>query len=75
VLVVLDNAHDEAQVRPLLPGSSTCAVIVTSRAVLATLGAKPLLLDTLDPDQALELLARSPGHSASRRSGRRRSRW
>jgi tetratricopeptide (TPR) repeat protein len=61
VLVVLDNAHDDAQVRPLLPGSPTCAVIVTSRAVLATLGAKPLLLDILDPDQALEFLGKIAG--------------
>ena len=61
VLVVLDNAHDEAQVRLLLPGSPTCAVIVTSRAVLATLGSKPLLLDTLDHDQALELLGKIAG--------------
>jgi hypothetical protein len=61
VLVVLDNAHDEAQVRPLLPGSPTCAVIVTSRAVLATLGAKPLLLEILDPQPALKLLGKIAG--------------
>jgi tetratricopeptide (TPR) repeat protein len=61
VLVVLDNARDEAQVRPLLPGSPTCAVLVTSRSVLATLGAKPLLLDILDSDQAVELLSKIVG--------------
>jgi hypothetical protein len=61
VLVVLDNARDDAQVRPLLPGSPTCAVIVTSRVVLATLGAKPLLLDILDQGQALELLGKVCG--------------
>jgi hypothetical protein len=61
VLVVLDNAHDEAQVRPLLPGSSTCAVVVTSRTAIATLGGKPVLVDILDPEQALELLGKIAG--------------
>jgi DNA-binding SARP family transcriptional activator/tetratricopeptide (TPR) repeat protein len=64
LLLVLDNAHDAAQVRPLLPASPTCAVLVTSRQVLATLdlgGAQPLHLDALPPGQALELLARIAG--------------
>jgi DNA-binding SARP family transcriptional activator len=57
ILVVLDNAVDEAQVRPLLPGRSGCAVLVTSRARLGGLGAGRLLeLDVLARQQAVELL-------------------
>jgi tetratricopeptide (TPR) repeat protein/transcriptional regulator with XRE-family HTH domain len=62
LLVLLDDARDAAQVRPLLPGSPTCAVLITSRQILATLeGAHPLHLDLLRPDHAVELLARIAG--------------
>jgi hypothetical protein len=62
VLVVLDNAADETQVRPLLPGSAGCAVLVTSRRRLAGLeGATTVDLDVMDPDQAIELLGRVAG--------------
>jgi tetratricopeptide (TPR) repeat protein/transcriptional regulator with XRE-family HTH domain len=62
VLVVLDDAAGEAQVRPLLPGSPGCAVLVTSRARLAGLaGARLVHVDVLDAGQAVELLARIAG--------------
>ena len=62
VLVVLDNAAGEAQVRLLLPGSSTCGVLVTSRARLTGLeGARLVDLDILPPRVAVELLARVAG--------------
>jgi tetratricopeptide (TPR) repeat protein/transcriptional regulator with XRE-family HTH domain len=60
VLIVLDNACDEAQVRPLLPGSPTCRVVVTSRNQLTGLAAieaaRPLTLDVLTEAEALRLL-------------------
>jgi DNA-binding SARP family transcriptional activator/predicted negative regulator of RcsB-dependent stress response len=62
VLVVLDNAASEAQVRPLLPGGRSCAVLITSRVGLRGLeAAHPLTLDVLDPDQAMTLLATLAG--------------
>ena len=62
VLVVLDDASDERQIRPLLPGSGTCAVLVTSRERLGALGgAAQLDLDVLDVAEAFELLDRVIG--------------
>jgi tetratricopeptide (TPR) repeat protein len=62
VLVVLDNVRDSAQVRPLLPGAPTCAVLATSRAPLLDLdGARHLRLDHLHPDEATALLGRLAG--------------
>jgi DNA-binding SARP family transcriptional activator/tetratricopeptide (TPR) repeat protein len=56
VLVVLDDATSERQVLPLLPGSSTCAVVVTSRARLTGVpGAHRIDLPVLDAAQSLAL--------------------
>jgi len=58
VLVVLDNAADEVQIRPLLPSSRGSAVLVTSRRPLAGLeGAQPLVLDVMDHPAALTLFS------------------
>ncbi|UUU22017.1 AfsR/SARP family transcriptional regulator [Streptomyces sp. DSM 40750] len=62
MLLVLDDANGEAQVRPLLPGSSTCGVLVTSRARLGGLvGSRRTDLDVLDDARGLELLIRVTG--------------
>jgi DNA-binding SARP family transcriptional activator/tetratricopeptide (TPR) repeat protein len=65
MLVVLDDARDADQVRPLLPGTSGCSVVVTSRDLLTglhtTSGTHPLMLDLLTGDDARELLAHRLG--------------
>lgn len=62
VLLVLDGALNEEQVRPLLPGSPGTAVLVTSRNRLTGLeGATLLDLEVLSPPQAVDLLTRVIG--------------
>lgn len=56
MLIVLDDARDAAQVRPLLPGTAGCAVLVTSRSTLPGLpGAALLSLEALDQSEAGDL--------------------
>ncbi|MGX9889458.1 AfsR/SARP family transcriptional regulator [Streptomyces sp. NPDC002276] len=65
VLVVLDNAFDEQQVRPLLPGAAGCMALVTSRNRLTGLavseGAHLLSVDVLGPGAARDVLAERIG--------------
>jgi DNA-binding SARP family transcriptional activator/Tfp pilus assembly protein PilF len=62
ILVVLDNARDSDGVRPLLAGSPSCGVIVTSRRQLSGLDATArLALDVLRPEDARALLAEIVG--------------
>ncbi|MFD4510233.1 BTAD domain-containing putative transcriptional regulator [Streptomyces sp. NPDC058457] len=65
VLVVLDNARDAEQVRPLLPGAPGCLALITSRRSLtglaATEGAQLLTVGMLAAEEARELLIRRLG--------------
>jgi DNA-binding SARP family transcriptional activator len=71
ILVLLDNARDPAQVRPLLPDTSTALVLVTSRNELTGLitadGARPLTIDVLTFGEAREMLTQrlTPGRVAA----------
>ncbi len=65
MLVVLDNAREAEQVRPLLPGAPGCLTLVTSRnrltGLIVTEGAHSVALDVLPREEARELLARRLG--------------
>ncbi|MEU9027110.1 helix-turn-helix domain-containing protein [Streptomyces sp. NPDC048383] len=61
LLVVLDNARDSEQVRPLLPGGRRCVTVVTSRhrlsGLIVTDSARPVAVDVLGPQDGTMLLA------------------
>jgi tetratricopeptide (TPR) repeat protein len=65
VLIVLDNARDAEQVRPLLPASPGCLTVVTSRDQMSSLvaaeGAVPVVLGQLSANEAREMLTRRLG--------------
>lgn len=62
LVLVLDNAADEGQVRPLLPGSGSCITLVTSRASLAGLtGVHRVELPLLRREEGVRLLTRIVG--------------
>ncbi|MEU9898933.1 AfsR/SARP family transcriptional regulator [Streptomyces phaeochromogenes] len=65
MLVVLDNAQDADQVRPLLPGSPDCFSVITSRnrltGLLITDGAQPVALDLMSGAEAADVLGRRIG--------------
>jgi DNA-binding SARP family transcriptional activator/tetratricopeptide (TPR) repeat protein len=62
MLIMLDNARDTTQIRPLLPGSGFCGVLVTSRSRLPGLvGALPVHLSVLTTDEARQLFTTMVG--------------
>ncbi len=73
VLLVLDNASNADQVRPLLPGHLGCAVLVTSRDMLSGLsavnGARRIPVDPVTTREAVSILATIVGHRVSQEPG------
>lgn len=65
IVVVLDNAHDSAQVRPLLPGAPHCTTLITSRnrldGLVASDCARPVPIGALNEREGAELFLRALG--------------
>jgi DNA-binding SARP family transcriptional activator/energy-coupling factor transporter ATP-binding protein EcfA2 len=69
MLIILDGARDESQVRPLLPGAGECDVLVTSRCHLGGLeAAHHVTLEPFEVPEAVALLAKIAGEDRVRRS-------
>ncbi|NKZ04726.1 ATP-binding protein [Actinomadura latina] len=71
VLIVLDDAASAQQVYPLLPGTSSCVVVVTARrkltALVARWGARAMALDLLSPGEARDLVGEVAGRERTQR--------
>jgi len=64
MIVIVDDAPDEASINPLLPGSGSCRILVTSHSRLSGLNCVLRInLGDLEPDEAVELLGRILGRS------------
>ncbi|WP_107080055.1 BTAD domain-containing putative transcriptional regulator [Streptomyces sp. NBRC 109706] len=62
MLIILDNVAEESQIRPLLPGKPTSAVIITSRRHIGSLaGAVRVDITTFTPEESADLLGRMAG--------------
>lgn len=68
-LIVLDDAADSAQVRPLLPGTGGSAVLVSSRRRMPGLPARHFPIDVMRHDEARALFGTIVGPSRLRREG------
>ncbi|MFC0112101.1 AfsR/SARP family transcriptional regulator [Kibdelosporangium aridum] len=66
MLIVLDNALDEAQIRPLLPGTPGCQVLITSRRRFTGVDDTcPLSLDVFSQAEAVDLITQVTGPQAA----------
>ncbi|MFJ7155450.1 AfsR/SARP family transcriptional regulator [Streptomyces sp. NPDC101118] len=71
LLLLFDNASDAAQVRPLLPASPGCLVLITSRARLVELdGAEWISLGVMSPEDSLALITETLGEERTEREPR-----
>ena len=69
-IVILDDAGQQDQIRPLLPETGRCLILITTRSTLPGLeGARALTLDALPVDDAITLFRRVAGHGTAHRDG------